>query len=155
MHWAGLWLIVFLLFKNCWFMSIAGPNMQDLSGWISTLWIKGENMKMEKRPTSDQSWRGFTTRGNHQQPRLLCSTVYSHLLRGRVRKMQKKSKKYLIETKDDYTIQPAFKRTVQLKILCSNEVSWSRNGARCLSNTSCGPKSAPKTPPKYWGGKRQ
>ena len=73
-------------------------------------------MKMEKRPTSDQSWRGFTTRGNHQQPRLLCSTVYSHLLGGRARKMQKQiPKKYLLETKDDYTMQSAFERTVQLK----------------------------------------
>ena len=103
-------------------------------------------MKMEKRPTSDQSWRGFTTRGNHQQPRLLCSTVYSHLLGARARKMQTKiHKKDLTKTKDDYTIQPAFKSTVQLKILCSNEISWSRNGARCVSGTSFGPKSVPKT----------
>ena len=72
-------------------------------------------MKMEKRPTSDQSWRGFTTRGNHQQPQLLCFTVYSHLLGGRARKMQKKiPKKYLLETKDDYTMQSAFKMAAQL-----------------------------------------
>ena len=111
-------------------------------------------MKMEKRPTSDQSWRGFTTRGNHQQPRLLCSTVYSHLLRGRVRKMQKKSKKYLIETKDDYTIQPAFKSTVQLKILCSN-------GLEMVQVAFLAPRVGQKVPTKrifgfkYWGGKRR
>ena len=81
-------------------------------------------MKMEKRSTNNQSWRGFTARGNHQQPRLLCSTVYSHLLGARVRKMQKQiPKKDLIKTKYDFTMQSAFKRTVQLKKIAQMQIA--------------------------------
>ena len=113
--------------------------------------------KYENGETSNQ--RSVMARiHNPRQPPTASATLLHCVFTPFERQSQKNaknSKKYLIETKDDYKIQPAFKRTVQLKILCSNEVSWSRNGARCLSNTSCGPKSAPKTPPKYWGGKRR
>ena len=38
-------------------------------GGYTKRWINGENMKMEKCKTSDQSWWGFTTRGSRRPPR--------------------------------------------------------------------------------------
>ena len=44
---------------------------------------------------------------------------------------------------------PVLKGSVPLKkLFCSNALIWSRNGVRCVSSTSFGPKSAPKT--KFW-----